>query len=300
MAKLPRVPPFVPQYIQPQHFSKTIPCLQTYDRDDFASQEMIFRNTNAPRAIVLSQKARPLIPTMVNPSIIASHKPHAFNEATSMVNTGEILREDPTIFRKYQRNHEATRLPLVDLEPNMGTPTYLQDQISDLLFFTINPNIARTLMGMEPTGVRTAGKRSQGALQCLVPPIVSFNAFIVPSMRVKNMFENSITSTAYNPNGSLKIPMGVDFQTMHTVKQSPRGIMSLARDKLKAFQGSPHLAKNINTGLRATGCSVSGNLNGKQDYSTFQSPTGLDYLLPQGGQGYLPCTSTYTTRRGQI
>jgi len=114
------------------------------------------------------------------------------------------------------------------------------------------------------------------------------------------MFENSITSTAYNPNGSLKIPMGVDFQTMHTVKQSPRGIMSLARDKLKAFQGSPHLAKNINTGLRATGCSVSGNLNGKQDYSTFQSPTGLDYLLPQGGQGYLPCTSTYATRRGQI
>lgn len=84
MAKLPRVPPFVPQYIQPQHFSKTIPCLQTYDRDDFASQEMIFRNTNAPRAIVLSQKARPLIPTMVNPSIIASHKPHAFNEATSI------------------------------------------------------------------------------------------------------------------------------------------------------------------------------------------------------------------------
>lgn len=95
-----------------------------------------------------------------------------------MVNTGEILRKDSTIFRKYQRNHEATRLPLVDLEPNMGTPTYLQDQISDLLFLTINPTIARTLMGMEPTGVRMIGKRNQGALKCLVPPIVSSNAFI--------------------------------------------------------------------------------------------------------------------------
>jgi len=83
--------------------------------------------------------------------------------------------------------------------------------------------------------------------------------------------------------GALRFQLGVDFQTMHTVKQSPRGIMPLARDKLKAFQGSPHLAKNINTGLRATGYSVSRNLNVKQDYSTFQRPTGLDYLLPQGG-----------------
>ncbi|CAK7349764.1 unnamed protein product [Dovyalis caffra] len=286
-AQLPCVSSCVPPYVQP-HFSRIIPNLKTYDADDFASQEMIFGNSNAPRAIVLSQKARPLIPGTVNPSIILSHKAQTFQEATSVASIEESSRDYPTINSRYQRNYEAMRPPVLDLKPDSGTPNYKQDEISDLLFFTANSHIARSLMGMQPVGLKTTGKRKQETLQSLVLPTISSKASVVPSMRVQSIPENSFPSAAYNLYGSFKTPQEADYQTMHTMRKSPQATMSSAKDGSVVFSGSPHQTQNVNTGFTATGCNVSGNLNAPQNFATFQSATGHDDVQPREGKEDVP------------